>query len=139
MNNTTRMNQRSFHHEGWINIFLLWKNSMGWQNPTSRAYKSFINKWRLLIASTQEDCWMLPFELKWLSVVSNLPLFTTIHTLFKLKHLSIATSITFNNVFLATPICQGFIVCSHQFQVLMFLCALWALKQQASSLPIASL
>ncbi len=92
----------------------------------------------MLVASTHEDHWMLTIEFEWLGVASNRPLFTTIHTFFDPKHLLIVISVAFNNVFLTTPICQDFTIHGHHLWSLMLICALWALKQWASSLLVST-
>jgi hypothetical protein len=99
----------------------------------------FINiQGSLLVASTNEDHRMLTIELEWSCFASNQPLLTTIHTFFDLKHLSIVISVAFNNVLLITPIRQGFTVHGCHLWSLMFVCALWALKQQSSSLLVST-
>jgi hypothetical protein len=52
--------------------------------------------------------------------------------------LSIVISVAFNNVVFTTSIREGFTIHGHHLWSLMFVCALWALKQQASSLLVST-
>jgi hypothetical protein len=52
--------------------------------------------------------------------------------------LSIVISVAFNNVPLTTPVHQGFTIHGRHLWSLMLVCALWALKQQASSLLVST-